>query len=143
MDNQRGNTWSKEHLTFDPCSNCSEFWHYSWDDSAVHDYTVGIDYVLEQTGFADLFFVGYSMGTTRYFAMLSERPEYNNKIKAGFLMGPASSMTNADSPIFDFAEQAEDLQELLHHLGKDEFFFNKLAPSYEFQVTMSSFPAVS
>lgn len=55
------------------------------------DYSAELDYVLQQTGFDDLFFVAYSMGTTQYFVLLSEKPEYNDKVKAGFMMGPATS----------------------------------------------------
>ena len=83
------------------------------------DYSAELDYVLQQTGFDDLFFVAYSMGTTQYFVLLSEKPEYNDKVKAGFMMGPATFMGNAFSPIFALADYAEDIQELFHMLGKD------------------------
>lgn len=62
--------------------------------------------------------MGYSMGTSRYFTLLAERPEYNAKVKAGFLMGPAASMTYASHPILDLAEQAEELQDNLHQKGE-------------------------
>ena len=61
--------------------NCPEFWDFGWDKSGLYDYPAEIDYILDKTGFDDLFVVGYSMGTTQYFALLSERPEYNDKIK--------------------------------------------------------------
>ena len=118
MGNIRGNTWSKNHETLEPCSNCSAFWDFNWDTSGHHDYPAMIDYVLDSTGFEDLFFVGYSMGTTQYFVLLSELPEYNDKIRAGFLMGPAAYMGNAYNPIFQLADYAEDLQELFHLLGE-------------------------
>ena len=40
-----------------------------------------IDYVLDFTGLPDLYYVGFSMGTTTFFAMMSERPEYKEKVR--------------------------------------------------------------
>ena len=90
MVNTRGNTWSKNHVSLISCKNCSEFWDFQWEKTAVKDYPAEIDYILDYTGYDDLFIVGYSMGTTQYFAMLSDLPEYNKKIKAGFMMAPIS-----------------------------------------------------
>jgi hypothetical protein len=42
---------------------------------------------LKETGEQDIFFVGYSMATTQYLILLSELPEFNSKIRAGFLLG--------------------------------------------------------
>lgn len=124
MGNTRGNTWSHEHETLDSCSNCTEYWMFSWDKTGQLDYSVEIDYVLSETGFDDLYFVGYSMGTTQYFVLLSEMPEYNAKIKAGFLMGPAAFMANATSPLFEEAEIADDLQMELHERGISNLFYS-------------------
>ena len=40
-----------------------------------------IDYVLDYTSKPDLYYVGFSMGTTTFFAMMSEKPEYNDKVR--------------------------------------------------------------
>ena len=55
----------------------------------MYDYSETIDYILDATGQPDMFFAGFSMGTTQYLILLSEMPEYNDKIRAGFLLGPA------------------------------------------------------
>ena len=78
------------------------------------DYPAEIDYILNTTGFSDLFFVGYSMGTTQYFVLLSERPEYNEKIKAGFMMAPCTFSSNVSNPI---ADEVDDIMDFLHSLG--------------------------
>ena len=39
--------------------------------------------------------------------MLSERPEYNNKVKAGFLLAPVAFMTHSTSSVFLIAEWGE------------------------------------
>ena len=41
---------------------------------------LGIDYALEYTKQDSVYYAGHSMGTTQYVVMLSQRPEYNNKV---------------------------------------------------------------
>ena len=71
-----------------------EFWEFSFDESDRLDYPATVDYILEKTGFAKVTFVGYSMGTTQYLIFLSERPEYNDKIQVGYLLGPTAFFEN-------------------------------------------------
>ncbi|CAG2067703.1 unnamed protein product, partial [Timema podura] len=47
-----------------------------------------IDYVLSTTGESSLYFVGHSMGATIAVVLLSERPEYNEKLKITILLAP-------------------------------------------------------
>jgi hypothetical protein len=53
--------------------------------------------------------------------MSSEKPEYNEKIRAAFLLAPAVFMNHAVNPIFLIAEWAGSLENLLHLLGVYEF----------------------
>lgn len=41
----------------------------------------------------DLIYIGHSMGTTALFVMLSEMPEYNEKIKLFIALAPVAYMT--------------------------------------------------
>ena len=41
---------------------------------ALLDYPAAIDYIVATTGYDDMHFVGYSMGTTQYLMLLSEMP---------------------------------------------------------------------
>jgi len=52
MGNSRGNSYSKNHTTLQPCSTaeCKEFWKFGWDEGGLYDVTSGVDYVLEHTG---------------------------------------------------------------------------------------------
>ena len=45
---------------------------------------LGIDYALEYTKQDSVYYAGHSMGTTQYVVMLSQRPEYNNKVRIPF-----------------------------------------------------------
>lgn len=95
MMNVRGNEYSKGHKSLDTCSSCRNYWSFGLDEPARFDYPASIDYILEATSQKDLFYVGYSMGSAHYAILLSELPEYNRKIRAGFLMGPAIFLGNS------------------------------------------------
>ena len=116
MGNTRGNTWSQDHVSLSP--EDPEFWNFDWGTTGEHDYPAEIDYVLDNTGNSDLFFVGYSMGTTQYMVFLSEKPEYNDKIRAGFLLAPPVFMGNAFAGILEaLSPIADRLVDLGHNLG--------------------------
>ena len=126
MINIRGNSYSKNHQWLDVCPTCSEFWSFGFDESARFDYPATIDYILDVTHSKQLYFAGYSMGTTQYLVLLSERPDYNAKIRAGFLMGPTALVGNATNPLAKLADQAELIQSVFKLLGMDEFMPNYL-----------------
>lgn len=48
---------------------------------AYYDLPATIDYVLKVTQVEELYYVGFSMGTTIFWAMMSDRPEYNHKVR--------------------------------------------------------------
>jgi pimeloyl-ACP methyl ester carboxylesterase len=126
MNNIRGNSYSKRHTRLDPCPTCTDFWAFGFDESSRYDYPATIDHILQQTGHESLYFVGYSMGTTQYLVLLAERPEYNDKIAAGFLLGPTAILGNATNPMVKLADQAEIFQSAAQLVGMDEFMPNFL-----------------
>ncbi len=71
--NVRGNTWSKNHTRLSV--NDQEFWDFSMDDHALFDVPTTVEYVLSQTGFSSLPYVGHSQGTAIAFAGFSSNPE--------------------------------------------------------------------
>ena len=87
MFNMRGNHYSRQHKSLNPDTD-QDFWSFTFDESARMDYPAAIDYILNITSHSKLQYVGYSMGSTQYPILLSEVPEYNDKISAGHLLGP-------------------------------------------------------
>lgn len=59
------------------------------DESAIYDISKFIDFALEKTGQAKLTYIGFSMGTTLSYMLLSEKPEYNQKINLLISLAPA------------------------------------------------------
>ncbi|XP_026333687.1 lipase 3-like [Hyposmocoma kahamanoa] len=76
-----------------------QFWEFSFHEHGKYDAPAMIDRILNITGLSKLLYVGYSMGTTTFFTMMSERPEYNSKIIAFVGLAPAVYLDN----VKDFA----------------------------------------
>ena len=90
--NSRGTTYSRNHISKNPDNSSSGFWQFTWFEIGVYDNAAVIDYVLEKTNTAKVYFIGLSQGTTTLMVLLSERPEYNEKIAAASLIAPVGYM---------------------------------------------------
>ncbi|CAG7718918.1 unnamed protein product [Allacma fusca] len=119
LGNARGNTYSKEHVSFDVKSD--EFWEFSWHEMGQYDLPAVFDYVLGVTGKEDLYYAGHSMGTTMFFTCMATRPEYNSKIRLMNAFAPVSFTEHMISPINLIAPFANQIEWLLRMLGMNEF----------------------
>lgn len=86
LPNARGNTYSRRHIALNP--DDPRFWDFSWHEIGVLDLPAVIDYILMQTNQTKLAYVGHSQGVTALFVLLSELPEYNDKISIAHVMTP-------------------------------------------------------
>lgn len=115
MGNARGNTHSRHHVSLSP--NSREFWEFSWHEIGIYDLPAMIDYVIEVTGRPKIHYAGHSQGTTSFFIMTSERPEYNDKIILAHMMAPVAFMSNLVSPfvraLSPFVDQVEWIMGML------------------------------
>lgn len=102
MGNARGSRYSRRHIKYNPDGWRFErkfFWAFSWHEIGVIDVPEMIDYVLARTGYEKLQYIGHSQGTTAFFVMCSERPEYNDKIILMNALAPVAYVSNLKSPI--------------------------------------------
>ncbi|PSN34645.1 Lipase 3 [Blattella germanica] len=86
LGNCRGNTYSKKHVSLTPTD--LQYWDFSWHEMAMFDVTAQIDHILRTTNQSQVYYIGMSMGTTLFFALMSERPEYNQKVKLMVALAP-------------------------------------------------------
>lgn len=108
MGNSRGSLYSMNHTIHESlgCSkNRKGFWAFSLDEIGYYDLPASIDYVLNHTGESKVHYIGHSQGTTAFFIMASERPEYQNKIQTMHAMAPAVFLTHMTSPLMRLATQ--------------------------------------
>ena len=78
---------------------CQFFVHYSWHEMGVYDLPAVIDYILNATGNQKLYYIGHSMGTTMFYVLMSERPQYNSKISAMFSLAPVAFLSHMTNPL--------------------------------------------
>ncbi|XP_008546538.1 lipase 3 [Microplitis demolitor] len=105
MGNSRGTTQSRAHVnltTDDPL-----FWNFSFNEIGLYDLPAIIDYILNETGEKKLNYIGHSQGTSILFVLLSERPEYNDKINKFIAYAPIAYVGNVQSPIIRALAPAE------------------------------------
>lgn len=53
-----------------------------------------IDYILQETGKKKLHYISFSYSTAAFVSGLSIRPEYNDKVASGIIMGPSVFQAN-------------------------------------------------
>ncbi|XP_059614536.1 lipase 3-like isoform X2 [Phlebotomus argentipes] len=120
MGNARGNRYSRSHIALNPESR--DFWLFSWHEIGIYDLPVTIDYVLEITGHSSLFYCGHSQGSTSFWVMMSELPEYNSKIILMQSFAPVAFMANPRSPVVQaFAQNLPAVEMAFATLGIFEF----------------------
>ncbi|KAK9891682.1 hypothetical protein WA026_015650 [Henosepilachna vigintioctopunctata] len=122
MGNARGNTQSRNHTKWHPSQ--SKFWKFSWHEIGTIDMPAMIDYVLETTKQKALYHIGHSQGTTSFYVMCSELPQYNKKIIAHYSLAPIAYMKHAFSPILRFGSKFVGVLEVVSSL----FGINELLP---------------
>ncbi|CAH1179214.1 unnamed protein product [Phaedon cochleariae] len=94
----RGTWHSTKHKTLKPDKDLA-YWQFTWHEIGVYDTPASIDYILQRTGEKNLHYVGHSQGTTSMFAMASDRPEYNDKIKVMVALAPSALLHEIKHPI--------------------------------------------
>lgn len=108
LSNVRGNTYGRKHQTLNPDKD-SDFWQWSFHEIGMFDFPATIDYILQKTKKKNLFLIAHSSSTTAAFVMLSEKPEYNKKIKTQFSLSPMAYMNHLKNPLLYFLAQFIDI----------------------------------
>ncbi|KAJ8922166.1 hypothetical protein NQ315_004101 [Exocentrus adspersus] len=96
--NARGSMHSRKHKTLNPDTD-AEFWKFTWHEIGVYDLPATIDYILDITNTQKVHYIGHSQGTTVFFVLCSERPEYNEKIKVMIAMAPSAILRHFKQPV--------------------------------------------
>ncbi|XP_063913078.1 lipase 1-like [Zophobas morio] len=96
LGNVRGTPSSRNHTTLHP-NRDPKFWDFSWHEMGTIDLPAMVDYVLNVTHQASLYYVGYSQGTTIFFVMMATHPTYNAKIKVHMAMAPVAYLGHMKS----------------------------------------------
>ncbi|XP_061708425.1 lipase 3-like [Cydia pomonella] len=130
MGNQRGNIYSRQHVSLNPNDSKEklEFFDYSWEDVGTIDLPAMIDYALAFTGQEKLHYIGHSQGGTVFLVLASMNPEYSNKkIASAHLLAGVGYMENFPfAPLRRLSEFGSILYTLGNRLGIVEISFDAL-----------------
>ncbi|XP_073824119.1 lipase 3-like [Musca autumnalis] len=122
LNNQRGNSYSRQHTQYDVDVNRNDFWNFSFHEIGYYDLAAVFDYMLAKTNNTAVHFVGYSQGTTCMLVLLASRPEYRAKVKTTHLLAPVAVMKNLKVPFLQRTSErglrfGEKVMNFLGHIG--------------------------
>ncbi|XP_031838473.1 lipase 3 [Nomia melanderi] len=119
LGNFRGNTYSRAHIsltTLDP-----KFWDFSWHESGIYDLPAMIKHVAQYKQQNLRAYIGFSMGTTCFYVMATERPEVTKYLQSVYNLAPVVYMKHVESPLKYFAPIATNFKTIFSLLGETEF----------------------
>lgn len=99
LGNNRGNKYSKKHLSYKLSS--FEFWDFSMDEFALYDIPNTIEYILAFVNKPKLTYIGFSQGTAQGFAALSINRQLNRLIDGFIALSPAMTPKGLHHPVVD------------------------------------------
>jgi lysosomal acid lipase/cholesteryl ester hydrolase len=119
IGNFRGNKYAKFHKTLSPAEH--SFWQFSWDQMAHFDLPAMIDLALNVSKADNLYYVGFSLGTTTAFAKFSQDREFAKKIKKFYALAPMATVKHIKGPLALIAKFTGPLEWAAKLVGIDEF----------------------
>jgi len=121
LGNARGNIYARKHSQLNPEKDAA-FWRFCWSDIGKKDLPAIIDEVLRVSHQNKLTYVGHMQGTTAFYVMGSERPEYMDKIKTMVSLGPIAYMKHSTNKMLKtIAENEQNKAWQMKNLGVNEF----------------------
>lgn len=75
----------------------------------IYDLPAALDYILAETNKTQVHYVGFSMGTSVFFIMASEKPEYQAKVRTQISLAPVVYLTNTRTAIRFMAPMAKTM----------------------------------
>jgi lysosomal acid lipase/cholesteryl ester hydrolase len=123
IGNFRGNKYARFHKTMHPSEHA--YWKFSWDEMAKYDLPAMIDLALTTSKSSQLYYVGFSLGTTTAFAKLSQDPEFAKKIKKFYALAPMAMVGHIKGPLRWMAPFTGAFETIFKFVGMDEFVPNQ------------------
>lgn len=119
MANCRGNTYSRKHLSMN--FKQKDFWNFSLHEVGTFDLPASFDYILSKTNATQLHYIGYSMGTSVFFIMASEKHEYHQKIRSQISLAPVAYLYNTRSSVRHIAPYAKKMNTMYQWVSNGMF----------------------
>ncbi|CAG9768677.1 unnamed protein product [Ceutorhynchus assimilis] len=104
--------FEKKHVKLD-WNKDSAYWSHSFHEIGIYDLAATIDYVLNCTRQEKIIVIGHSEGGHTIHALMSEKPEYNRKVKLLISWGTAPILRRMDYPVILLGIQFGGLAKVL------------------------------
>ncbi|XP_064551390.1 uncharacterized protein LOC135437401 [Drosophila montana] len=98
--NTRGNIYSQKHVN--PDIKPAEYWSFTFHQIGIYDLPDSIDKILDVTKQTQIQYIGHSQGSTAFFVMCSELPDYCEKVILMQALSPTVFMEHTQSPVLRF-----------------------------------------
>lgn len=128
--NERGNMFSSRHVNTE--IRPKDFYKFTFDDTAAYDVPSVYKHILTTTKVEKLAYVGYSLGTTIFFAAASNEKhhEFINSTTEKFIgIAPTVYLANTSKPVRFMASFVDFATWLFHFLDINRFFPKKISES--------------
>ncbi|XP_041675009.1 serine-rich adhesin for platelets-like [Drosophila eugracilis] len=99
MLNTRGNKYSRQS---NRRQKPRKYWDFSFHEIGKYDLPAAIDLILNHTHKPKIQYIGHSQGSTVFFVMCSERPNYAHKVQLMQALSPTVYLRENRSPVLKF-----------------------------------------
>ncbi|KAI5646270.1 alpha/beta hydrolase fold domain-containing protein [Phthorimaea operculella] len=122
LSNRGTSEESQRHIRYTLPRDADQYWDFSFDELGRYDLPATIDFVLEETGKPKMKYVGFSQGTAIFYVMVSELPEYAEKISLMVSLAPVAFLPNIKNPLFRLVGASpQTLGAILNIIGYNKF----------------------
>ncbi|XP_015789221.1 lipase 3 [Tetranychus urticae] len=95
LGNVRGNVYSLNHTRLDPDRD-REFWNFSFTEMGLYDIPAMVDYIIQETGYEKIVYIGYSQATIAMLTLLAKHPEFAIKLDLNINIAPIAFYGNTN-----------------------------------------------
>lgn len=123
LANHRGNTYSRKHVHYSADKHSAKYWNFTFNEHGIYDLKAVVDYVLDYTKSKKVSYIGHSQGTTQFFVLASELPEYNEKIAVSVALAPIAWLDNMKAALLKVIALADrEIKAFLDLFGTKALF---------------------
>ncbi|KAF2905646.1 hypothetical protein ILUMI_00536 [Ignelater luminosus] len=113
----RGSKYGRKHTTLDPDRD-GLFWNFCMDDMAIKDLPETIDRILVITRESRIRYLGHMQGAALFYAMASEMPRYNDKVRIMVTLGPLAFLGRTNNlMVKEIRDNMDSKGWVVRHLG--------------------------
>jgi len=138
LGNNRGNMYSRKHVSLDPDTDKAEYFDYSFDDLGEYDLPAQVSMVKQQTGVDKVTYMGHSQGTSQmFYASTTNQDWITANVNLFVACAPVTRMNGASTSMKVTSSSLSMVEGALYSMSIYEIFDTGTRDKYN--AFMSSF----